>query len=157
MIATIIGWARLVVAAVAIFFAMYTLPDIETGVHIITLGIVGFFGVISWVSHFPLWKDDARRLKIDTTNTLPYFQWEVGFANLAFGLAAIAAYALDWGLKAEAAILLAYGIYLLQAAILITYKVLKERPVNIRRLLLGAGASYVICGYLLYFAVEGVK
>ena len=41
------------------------------------------------------------------------FQIEVGLANLAWGLVAILAVLLDWGLAAEATTFLIFGIYLL--------------------------------------------
>ena len=44
------------------------------------------------------------------------FQIEVGMANLAWGLVAIASVLLDWGTYAQAALTLVFGLYLLFAA-----------------------------------------
>ena len=46
------------------------------------------------------------------------FQLEVGFANLAWGLVAVIASFLGWGTTALGSLVLVFGIYMLQAAVL---------------------------------------
>ena len=46
------------------------------------------------------------------------FQLEVGFANLAWGVVAWTAAWLDWGTMVLASLILVFGIYMLQAAVL---------------------------------------
>lgn len=46
------------------------------------------------------------------------FQIEVGLANLAWGLVAVLAVALDWGLAVQAATFLTFGIYLTAVAVM---------------------------------------
>jgi len=155
MIATVIGVSRLIAAAVAIFFAIYRLPDVAAAVQATNVGIVVYFGLVSFFSHVVFWRADAERLGVDTSG-YPFFQWEVGFGNLAFGVTGLFAYLLEWGVLAEAVVMLGYGIYLAQAALLITYKVLRNTPVNLGKLFLSAGAALLIAGYLLYFAHLGI-
>ncbi len=72
---------------------------------------VGISGILSWVRHSVLHRGDALRMGWDTGTTNP-FQIEVGLANLAWGLFAILAVLLSWGLAAYAAAFLVNGIYM---------------------------------------------
>jgi hypothetical protein len=80
----------------------------------VALLAVGILGVVSFVRHSILHASDAARMKWDgrTDN----FQIEVGMANLAWGVVAIASVLLDWGTYAQAALTLVFGLYLLFAA-----------------------------------------
>lgn len=46
-----------------------------------------------------------------------FFEMEAGFANLAFGVAALVTGFADWGVHAMATVAIAYGIYLSGAAV----------------------------------------
>ena len=82
----------------------------------VALLAVGILGVVSFVRHSILHASDAARMKWDLGGRIDNFQIEVGMANLAWGLVAIAAVLLDWGTYAQAALTLVFGLYLLFAA-----------------------------------------
>lgn len=82
----------------------------------VALLVVGILGVVSFVRHSILHASDAARMKWDLGGRTDNFQIEVGMANLAWGLVAIAAVLLDWGTYAQAALTLVFGLYLLFAA-----------------------------------------
>lgn len=78
---------------------------------------VGVTGVLSMIRHSLLHRSDAARMGWDYGRR-NNFQIEVGFANLAIGAVAIAAVVLDWGVRAEGAITLAYALYFVQVVVL---------------------------------------
>jgi hypothetical protein len=79
--------------------------------------VVGTVGVLSFVRHSVFHRSDAARMGWDYGRRND-FQIEVGLANLAFGLAAIAAWAFGWGMQAQGTIVIGYGIYMLGAVYL---------------------------------------
>jgi len=80
-------------------------------------GAVGASGVLSFVRHSVFHRSDAVRMGWDYGRRND-FQIEVGMANLAVGLVAIASWALGWGTAAEGAVVVVYAIYMLGAAVL---------------------------------------
>jgi hypothetical protein len=79
------------------------------------------------------------------------FQIEVGFANLAIGLPAILAVALDWGVAVEAAFVLVYALYFAQVTVL----VLMDRDdgrLNLSRVVM----MFMQTGLLGYFALSAL-
>ena len=76
---------------------------------------VGAGGVLSFVRHSLFHRSDAARMGWDLGRR-NNFQIEVGLANLAWGLAAILAVVLGWGLAAQALTFLVFGFYLLAVA-----------------------------------------
>jgi len=79
---------------------------------------VGLVGVVSFFRHSVFHRADAARMGWEGGN--PGFQIEVGFANLAMGLVAIASAVWAWGPTAQGAVVLAYGLYILQSALIHT-------------------------------------
>jgi hypothetical protein len=156
MVARIIGIARLVIGAVGIWFAFYEFfnGNIKAALDVITLAVVAAVGVLSFISHFVFHKDDAARLGWHQEK--PYFQWEVGYANLAFALVALFAYLFNWGMVAEAMAALGYGLYLLQTTLLHGWRCVTEKRIPsgyFFRSFVG-GLAFAVC--LLYFAYVGV-
>lgn len=128
--------------------------DISQGVATASLFAVGVVGVLSFISHVLLHEGDAKL--IGFSSKTPSFQYEVGFANLAFGVVAILSYCQDWGIQANAALLLAYALYLLQAGVLHlieSRKKKKMRGVNLSRAIL----TFVFSGLMLYIAVLAIR
>ena len=78
---------------------------------------VGCSGIISFVRHSIFHRSDAARMHWDYGRRND-FQIEVGLANLAVGVVGILSWALHWGVRAQGAIVITYGIYLLGAAVL---------------------------------------
>ena len=73
---------------------------------------VGGGGGLSFIRHSLFHRSDAARMGWDLGRR-NNFQIEVGLANLAWGLAAILAVVLGWGLVAQAMTFLTFGFYLL--------------------------------------------
>jgi hypothetical protein len=81
----------------------------------------------------------------------PEWQWEVGFANLAFGIAAVVACTESWGIKAQGIVIFAYAVYLLQAAILHTYFSFSGGRHEIARFVRSGLLTFAYCAMMLYF------
>ncbi len=109
---------RNLIATVGIFFGFYLLfsGNQSLGVSLVAVLAVGIVGLIAFVSHVLLHREDAARL--GWAVPVPYFQYEVGFANLAFAVAALVAVLASFGPRAGAAVILGYAVYLLQAGLL---------------------------------------
>ena len=87
--------------------------------------------------------------------TRPEFQYEVGFANLAFALVEFLAYFGEWGVGAQVAVVLGYGLYLLQAALLHTWQSVRGEG-GLRRLLQSALPVLVFSLLMVYLAISGM-
>jgi len=72
--------------------------------------LVGVVGTISFLRHSVYYRSDQARM--GWTQEHPGFQIEVGYANLAMGIAAFAAAILDWGSLACGITFFSYGTYL---------------------------------------------
>jgi len=83
-----------------------------------TLLAVGGGGILSFVRHSLLHRSDAARMGWDL-GVRNNFQIEVGIANLAWGVVAVVAVVLDWGLAVQAATFLTFGIYLTGCAVMV--------------------------------------
>jgi hypothetical protein len=81
---------------------------------------VGFVGIISFVRHSVYYQSD--QIRMGWRQDHPEFQLEIGYANLAIGLWALVAAALNWGALACGITLSIYGTYLLFALFLHMYE-----------------------------------
>jgi len=99
------------VSAIGIFIGIY-LFFVNTGlaVRVATALLVGVVGLLSFLRHSVYYRSDQARM--GWTQEHPEFQFEVGYANLAIGIAALAASVLNWGPLACGITLLTYGTYL---------------------------------------------
>jgi hypothetical protein len=95
------------------FITVYADPPSLTLAALMT---VGAGGVLSFLRHAVFHRSDAARMGWDYGTTNP-FQIETGLANLAWGLLAVLAVLLGWGLTVEAAGFLVFGIYMIGAAV----------------------------------------
>ena len=118
-----------------------------------TLEAVGLVGLLAFVRHFVFHESDARRLGWESLG--PQFQYEVGFANLAFALVALLTYFGGWAVAGQVAVVLGYGLYLLQAALLHTWEAVREEG-GLRRLLQRALPALVFSLLMIYLAVRGM-
>jgi len=142
---------RILLVALSIFLGFFFLPDVSKSIDIILLLAVGVIGVLSFFSHVIFHAQDAKRLGWQTER--PDWQFEVGFANLAIGLVGLVAYNFGWELTAKAGIVLIYGLYLLQAAILHTIRAIQEHDTNIQHLIMSVFSAIVFSGYLVIFGI----
>ena len=146
---SIVGW---VAVSVGVFLGFYYLwDDLEKALAIVTVLTVGVEGVTGFVRHFFLYKADMKRLGWETDR--PDWMWEVGFANLGFGLMALLAVFAGFGVKAQALVLLGYALYLFQAAMLHLYRYLTDETRSRARLYRAVLLTLVMVGMMTFFAV----
>ncbi len=107
-------------------------------------------GLLAFVRHFLFHQSDAKGESIR-----PEFQYEVRFANLAFALVAFLAYFGGWAVEAQVAVVLGYGLYLLQAALLHTWQSVHGEG-RLRRLLQSALPSLAFSLLMIYLAISGM-
>ena len=147
-----ISLAGKIVASAGIFFGFYYLgTDPQRSLALVTFTAVGVVGVLAFVCHFIFHKEDAKRLEWETDR--PDWMWEVGFANLAFGVMGLLAVVADWGTHAQALALLGYSLYLFQAALLHTYRYFTDEKRSAARLWQGVILTLVLVGMMTFFAV----
>jgi hypothetical protein len=110
--ASLLMGATFAVSAIGIFFAVFLL-FVNTGLafRVAAATLVGIVGILSFFRHSVYYRSDQARM--GWTQEHPKFQLEVGYANLAIGIAALAAAILNWGPRACGLILFTYGTYLL--------------------------------------------
>ena len=146
---SIVGW---IAVAVGVFFGFYYLgQDPGRSLAIVTVMTVGVEGVLGFVRHFFFYKADAKRLGWETDR--PDWMWEVGFANLGFGAMALLAVIADWGVHAQALVLLGYALYLFQAAMLHLYRYFTDEKRSPARLWRAVMLTLLIVGMMTFFAV----
>jgi len=97
------------------YYLYFHWSDARPAIEIVLLTCVAFNGLISFIAHVIFHKADAKRLGLESAN--PGFQFEVGFANLAIGLAAVIAFFGAWGVVANVTLVLCYSLYILQSVI----------------------------------------
>ena len=153
MIAWVLHVLELVAGIIGVGVGLSRLPDAASALGVVTLAAVGLVGLLAFVRHFGFHESDARRLGWESTR--PEFQYEVGFANLAFALVAFLAYFGGWALGAQVAVVLSYGLYLLQAALLHTWQSVRGEG-SLRRLLQSAIPALVFSLLMIYLAIRGM-
>lgn len=121
-----------------------------TPVALLSVGIVG---VLSMVRHSVFHRSDAVRMGWDL-GVRNNFQIETGLANMAIGVAALAAVILDWGTVAMAVATLTYGLYFLGVTIL-TVVAPDADGVNVKRAVIMATQTALL-GYFVIAALEAV-
>ena len=129
------------------------LPDAASALAVVTPTAVGLVGLLAFVRHFLFHESDAKRLGWESIR--PEFQYEVGFANLAFALVAFLAYFGGWAVAAQVAVVLGYGLYLLQAALLHTWQSVHGEG-HLRRLLQSALPALAFSLPMIYLAVNAM-
>lgn len=118
MVASVISIIRYCVIGIGIALAYYlyfTWSDARPALEVILLTCVAFNGLISFASHVIFHKADAARLGLESSS--PGYQFEVGFANLAMGLSALAALVFQWGIPTYIVLVLCYSLYIMQAVV----------------------------------------
>jgi len=98
----------------------YLFVNIDIAVRTASAILVGVVGIISFFRHSIYYKSD--QLRIGWRQEHPEFQLEVGYANLAIGIWALACAVLDWGTFACGLTLAIYGTYLLCTLFLHAYE-----------------------------------
>jgi hypothetical protein len=117
--------ATLAAGVVGFVIGAAELPDARAAAEAVAIWSVGVVGVLSWFRHYVFFRGDAARM--GWTGGFAGFQWEVGYANLAFGLTALAAVFGDWGEAAVASTVVGYALYMLQAGLVHIWQALTAR------------------------------
>ena len=99
------------VAALGIGLGFSALSDTDPNLGLASLLAVGVGGILSFVRHAIFHRADAARIGWTSERTNG-FQIEVGLANLAWGVYAVLAFALAWGLAAQSAGFMIFGLYM---------------------------------------------
>jgi len=152
MSARTLAFLGIVVGSIGIFFGFYFYfqPDIPLAVDVVSICAVGLLGVVSFIRHFFFYKSDAQRMGWETER--PDWQFEVGFANLAFGVVGLCASLGRWGLAAQGAVLAGYGIYLFQAALLNAYRSLVGEQKSLGRFIRSGLVTALLSVMMGFFA-----
>ena len=147
-----ISIASMVIGGAGIFMGFYYLGSAPlTSLSIVTATTVGIVGVLAFVRHVVFHKSDAERLGWQTDR--PDWMFEVGFANLAFGLMALLAVFAGWGTQAQVVVLLGYAFYLFQAAMLHAYRYFTDAQRSQARLWRSVIATLLFAGMMAFFGV----
>jgi hypothetical protein len=151
-----IAIAGMVAGAVGIFCGFYFLADApKTSLRLVTVTTVGIVGVLAFVRHVCFHKSDAARLGWETDR--PDWMFEVGFANLAFGLMGFLAVFAEWGTpQMQALVLLGYSLYLCQAAVLHGYRYFTDEERSRARLWRSVLATLLYVGMMTFFALHAL-
>jgi hypothetical protein len=154
MIAHIIATLRIAIGTTGLFFGYYELfgENLDAALDTITIAAVGIVGLLSFAGHLIFHESDARRLGWESDK--PYYQYEVGFAHLAFALIAFFTYFGNWGLAAKVLTVLGYTIYLLQIGILYTWRCFFEHRIFSYYFLRHAISTLVYVGLMFYFVAR---
>jgi hypothetical protein len=153
----VVAWVLHILELIAGIFGIVVgvsrLPDAASALQIVAPTAVGLVGLLAFVRHFIFHKSDAKRLGWESTR--PEFQYEVGFANLGFALVAFFSYFGGWGVAAHVAVVLGYGLYLLQSAMLHLWKSVSGGG-GLRRLLLSALPATAFSLSMIYLAIRAM-
>ena len=138
-------------AGVALGIYFRSSENVEKGLHYALPLMVGVVGVLAMIRHSIFHASDAARTGVKTE---PFYMIELGFANGAIGILALLAFFTDWGVTAEAAITLAFALYLAMAFFLFLARV--------RAGGLDGGKITALCiwvlqvGFMFYFAIAAI-
>jgi hypothetical protein len=154
MIAWVLHILELIAGVFGVGVGLSRLPDAASALAVVTPTAVGLVGLLAFVRHFVFHESDAKRLGWESS-TRPEFQYEVGFANLAFALVAFLAYFGAWAVAAQVAVVLGYGLYLLQAALLRAWQSVRGEG-RLRRLLQSALPALIFSLLMIYLAVNAM-
>jgi len=152
--AKLIGNISLLIVFFGYFFGFYYLSSDPTkAITIVTVSTVGIVGILAFVRHVIFWKSDAKRLGWETEK--PDWMFEVGFANLAFGVIAIVASLQNQGMHSQAIVLLGYALYLFQAGILHGYRYFtdaEKSPIRLWRFCIATLLFALMMGFFAIWA-----
>jgi hypothetical protein len=153
MIAWVLRILELIAGIFGVGVGIWRLPDAASALEVVTPTAVGLVGLLTFVRHFLFHESDAKRLGWESNRA--EFQYEVGFANLAFAVVALLAYFGGWAVAAQVAMVLGYGLYLLQAPLLHTWQSV-YREGRLRRLVQRALSALAFSLLMNYIAVEAM-
>lgn len=142
------------IGSIGIFFGFYYLSEGKTAmaIHLVTATTVGVVGILAFIRHVIFHKSDAKRLGWETER--PDWMFEVGFANLAFGVTGLLTAFSNWGSLPQGVVLLGYAIYLFQAAILHAYRYFTDEVKSPVRLWRSSILTFLFVAMMVFFALK---
>lgn len=153
--AALIGWLGMALGSAGIFAGFWYLDgDPALALRIVTATTVGLVGVLAFVRHVVFWRSDMKRLGWETDR--PDWMFEVGFANLAFGIAALWASCGGHPSSAQAFLLVSYAIYLFQAAALHGYRHWTDAVKRPSRLWRSCIATLLYAAFMAFFGLHAL-
>ena len=152
--AAIFAYAGMLIGSIGIFVGFYYFSiDFEFSLRVVTFTTVGIVGILAFIRHTVFYKSDGKRMQWQTDR--PEWIFEVGFANLAFGImGVIATFDSQWN-KAQAIVLLGYAIYLIQAAGLHGYNYFSSSTKSVANLMRGCIGTFLYGSMMFFFACNG--
>jgi hypothetical protein len=149
--------AGMAIGGVGIFFGFYFLSTNPLkALAIVTGTCVGIVGTLAFVRHVFFHRSNAARLGWQTDH--PDWQFEVGFANLAFGITGCLVAFWFPSYPAFFVLLCGYSLYLAQAAMLHLYRYLTDEhrsPARLWRSVLGTALFAAMLGIFAVRAFRG--
>lgn len=144
-----------VIGSIGIFLGFFFLSDNpELSLKIITSSAVGIVGILAFIRHVIFHKSDAQRLGWETER--PDWMFEVGFANLAFGIMGLTSVFADLGIETQSLTLIGYSAYLFQAGILHGYRYFTDEKKNPARLWRSSLLTIIYACMMIFFAVHAL-
>lgn len=151
--AGILNYTGMAVGSIGVFFGFFFLStDPAFSLRVVTCTTVGIVGILAFVRHVIFHKSDAKRLGWETDR--PDWMFEVGFANLAFGIIGVFSVIGNQTSSTQALILLGYAIYLFQAAALHGYRYFTDMQKSAARLWRSCIATLLYAGLMTFFAIR---
>lgn len=128
----------------------FTSDGAVKGLHYAFALMVGAVGVISGIRHTVFYRSDSARMGLHEGK--PFFQWETGFANAAIGIVALVVFFSNWGGGAEAALMLAYAVYLAFALSLVIYRRASSKSLD-AGMIFPLSMWALTVGFMLFFGI----
>ena len=150
-----ISLSGMLIGAAGIFFGFFYLENkSQLSLAIVTATTVGVVGVLAFIRHFIFHKADAKRMGWETDR--PEWAYEVGFANLAFGVMGLFSVFGKLGMPAQALTILGYAVYLMQAAFLHGYQYFSSETKSAEKLWRIVIGTASFAAMMLYFAIHAL-
>ena len=154
--AQLLNLGGMAVGAVGIFFGFYFLSSAPlNALALVTGTCVGVVGILAFLRHVVFHREDAARMGWQTDR--PDWQFEVGFANLAFGLPGLVVALWLASYPAFFVLLLGYALYLAQAAALHLYRYLTDGNRSAARLWRSVIGTSLFAAFMLVFAWRALQ
>lgn len=154
--ALLLNLVGMAVGGVGIFLGFYLLSsDPFTALTLVTGTCVGVVGTLAFVRHVIFHRADAAGMGWLTDR--PDWQFEVGFANLAFGLTGglVAIWVPSY--PAFFVLLFSYSLYLAQAAVLHLYRYLTDENRSAARLWRSVIGTFLFASMMAVFAYHAFR
>ena len=151
--AGILSYIGMAIGSIGLFFGFYFLSiNPVLSLRVVTFTTVGLVGILAFVRHVICYKSDAKRLGWETDR--PDWMFEVGFANLAFGVMGVFAVIGNQTILTQALIVGGYAFYLFLAAVLHGYRYFTDSPKSPMRLWRSCIATLLYAGLMAFFTMR---